>query len=51
MRVTLTRKGDRLVTKLTEAHLAELDNLAAVLNELTAGGHVAPTEVLEPQSV
>lgn len=35
-RVSLTRKGDRLVTKLTEAHLAQLDSLAAALNELTA---------------
>jgi DNA-binding MarR family transcriptional regulator len=51
VRVTLTRKGDPLVTKLTEAHLAELDNLAAALNELTAGGPAAPIEVLESQSV
>lgn len=51
VRVTLTGKGDRLVTKLTEAHLAELDSLAVALNELTAGGHVAPIEILESHSV
>lgn len=51
VRVTLTRKGDRLVTRLTEAHLAELDSLAAALNELTAGGYAAPLETLESQSV
>lgn len=34
VRVDLTRKGDRLVTELTEAHLAELHNLAAALNGL-----------------
>jgi DNA-binding MarR family transcriptional regulator len=36
VRVELTRKGDRLVTDLTEAHLAELHQLAAALNELVA---------------
>lgn len=41
VRVELTRKGDRLSTELTEAHLAELHNLAAALNQLVAahGGH------------
>jgi len=34
VRVGLTPKGDRLVTALTEAHLAELNHLAAALNEL-----------------
>jgi len=29
--------GDRLVTQLTQAHLAELYKLAAVLDELTGG--------------
>ena len=33
-RVQLTRKGDRLVTQLTQAHIAELHHLAAVLNEI-----------------
>ena len=51
VRVTLTRKGDRLVTRLTEAHLAELDSLAAALNELTASRYAAPLETLESQSV
>ena len=37
VRVRLTQKGDRLVTALTEAHLAELRHLAAVLNELAPG--------------
>lgn len=34
VRVDLTRKGDRLVTELTEAHLAELHTLAASLHDL-----------------
>jgi DNA-binding MarR family transcriptional regulator len=34
VRVDLTRKGDRLVTELTQAHLAELHNLAAALDDL-----------------
>jgi DNA-binding MarR family transcriptional regulator len=42
VRVRLTPKGDRLVTALTEAHLAELHNLAAVLNDLAPDG--APAE-------
>lgn len=37
VRVDLTRKGDRLVTELTEAHLAELRKLAAALNDLVTG--------------
>jgi DNA-binding MarR family transcriptional regulator len=36
VRVDLTRKGNRLVTELTEAHLTELHNLAAALNGLVA---------------
>ena len=38
-RVRLTRKGDRLVSELTQAHIAELHHLAAVLNE------IVPTEL------
>ncbi len=34
VRVHLTEKGDRLVTALTSAHLAELHKLAAALNDL-----------------
>ena len=34
VRVELTEKGDRLVTELTEAHLAELHRLAAALGDL-----------------
>jgi DNA-binding MarR family transcriptional regulator len=34
VRVELTRKGDRLVTDLTEAHLAELHKLADALGNL-----------------
>ncbi|MGE5289838.1 MAG: MarR family transcriptional regulator [Micromonosporaceae bacterium] len=34
VRVRLTNKGDRLVTDLTEGHLAELHKLAAVLAKL-----------------
>jgi DNA-binding MarR family transcriptional regulator len=36
VRIELTRKGDRLVTELTEAHLAELHKLASVLQDLVA---------------
>jgi DNA-binding MarR family transcriptional regulator len=36
VRVDLTRKGDRLVTDLTQAHLAELHNLATALNDVVA---------------
>jgi len=38
VRVDLTRKGDRLVTELTEAHLAELHNLAISLDRMVAAG-------------
>jgi DNA-binding MarR family transcriptional regulator len=41
VRVDLTRKGDRLVTELTEAHLAELHKLASALQDLVAARHVA----------
>ncbi len=41
VRVRLTPKGDRLVTALTEAHLAELHHLAAVLNDLAPDGERA----------
>lgn len=34
VRVGLTPKGDRLVTKLTKEHLAELHGLAATLHNL-----------------
>jgi DNA-binding MarR family transcriptional regulator len=34
VRVHLTRKGDRLVSKLTTAHLAELRKLAEALSDL-----------------
>lgn len=37
VRVALTSKGDRLVTQLTTAHLAELYQLAGVLDDLTNG--------------
>jgi DNA-binding MarR family transcriptional regulator len=37
VRVELTEKGDRLVTDLTKAHLAELRNLAAALGDLLPG--------------
>jgi DNA-binding MarR family transcriptional regulator len=47
VRVTLTRKGDLLVTRLTAAHLAKLDSLAAALNELTAGGRMALPEIAQ----
>lgn len=34
VRVQLTGKGDRIVVRLTRAHLSRLHDLAAVLNEL-----------------
>ena len=37
VRVELTRRGDRLVTELTQAHLAQLHDLASTLNELVVG--------------
>jgi len=37
VRVHLTRKGDRLVTRLTTAHLAELRKLAEALGNLLPG--------------
>jgi DNA-binding MarR family transcriptional regulator len=37
VRVELTEKGDRLVTELTEAHLAEPHKLAAALADLLPG--------------
>ncbi|MBO0804673.1 MAG: hypothetical protein J2P25_16560 [Nocardiopsaceae bacterium] len=37
VRVGLTEKGERLVTSLTAAHLAELYELAASLNDLVPG--------------
>lgn len=49
VRVDLTRKGDRLVTGLTEAHLAELGNLAAALNELL-GESDAAKAVFQPEA-
>ena len=42
VRVDLTRKGDRLVIELTDAHLAELRKLAAALNDLVTGMDEAP---------
>jgi DNA-binding MarR family transcriptional regulator len=36
VRVSLTSKGNRLVTSLTQAHLTELRQLAAALNDLIA---------------
>jgi hypothetical protein len=38
VRVDLTRKGNRLITELTEAHLAELHNLAEAFNRLARAG-------------
>lgn len=38
MRVELTEKGDRLVTELTGAHLAELHRLAVTLSKLAPAG-------------
>ena len=35
VRVELTNRGDQLVTRLTQKHLAELHKLAAVLGQLT----------------
>jgi DNA-binding MarR family transcriptional regulator len=36
VRIKLTSKGDRLVSDLTRAHLAELSKLAVALNDLVA---------------
>ena len=37
VRVALTAKGDRCLNELTPAHLAQLHDLAALLDELVAG--------------
>jgi DNA-binding MarR family transcriptional regulator len=47
VRVRLTRKGDRLVTKLTQVHLAELHKLAAALNDLSPDGGPAGSDVVQ----
>jgi DNA-binding MarR family transcriptional regulator len=49
-RVELTGTGDRLVTELTEATLAEMHKLAAALNALIAAGQqaVLPALALRP---
>ena len=41
VRVELTEKGDRLVTQLTRAHLAELHDLAAALHDLIPDEEIA----------
>lgn len=38
VRVRLTTRGEQIVTELTSAHLVELHNLAAVLDDLVARG-------------
>lgn len=46
VRVKLTRRGDQLVTDLTETHLAELRKLAAALSELApAASNAAHKEI------
>jgi DNA-binding MarR family transcriptional regulator len=47
VRVSLTRKGDRLVTSLTQAHLAGLRELAAGFNELEPGSGAAANNVAQ----
>jgi DNA-binding MarR family transcriptional regulator len=37
VRIRLTARGERILNKLTPAHLVELHSLAAVLDELVAG--------------
>jgi DNA-binding MarR family transcriptional regulator len=39
VRVRLTALGERCLTGLTPAHLAELHSLAAILDELVAGAN------------
>jgi DNA-binding MarR family transcriptional regulator len=47
VRLKLTGKGDGLVTKLTQAHLAELRKLAVTLNDLVPGGTLAEEQVAQ----
>jgi DNA-binding MarR family transcriptional regulator len=44
VRVRLTGEGDRIVQRLTKAHLARLHDLAGVLDDLVAGGDPAAAE-------
>ena len=41
VRVRLTREGDRIVQRLTKAHLEHLHKLAAALDDLVAGDRAA----------
>jgi DNA-binding MarR family transcriptional regulator len=50
VRVDLTRKGDRLVTELTAAHMAELRKLAITLNALLPLGKAGPVPALPDPS-
>jgi len=47
VRLKLTGKGDGLVTKLTQAHLAELRKLAVTLNDLVPGGTLAEEQLAQ----
>lgn len=47
VRVKLTSKGNRLVIELTRAHIAELQKLAATLNELAPGGQAAEVHLAQ----
>jgi DNA-binding MarR family transcriptional regulator len=48
VRVRLTPLGDLRLTELTPAHLAELQHLAAALNELLQGTVAAGSETVPP---
>ena len=50
VRVELTEKGDRLVTQLTRAHLAELHDLAAALHDLIPDEDIAEAPPPPPAS-
>jgi DNA-binding MarR family transcriptional regulator len=48
VRVRLTARGERILSELTPAHLAELHSLAAVLDELVAGAESWPSAEPDP---
>jgi DNA-binding MarR family transcriptional regulator len=45
VRVRLSARGERVVSDLTEAHLGQLDDLAAALDDLVVGGRHSTCDI------